>query len=237
MLMNKSKLEGVKAMQQEKRMLFLDTCDPSFKTHFCGQPLPRLSKLAKSHLLFPQLEKNIAQRRAKVVVGLHNPKDTLVSYYHFYSFNKALGCFTGTWDEFFELFRAKNLLYGDPIDWFVSWWTTKGKQDFLHVFYEDLSANPAHEIQRMAAFLDKPASEVDLTKILGWISFESMSNEKSVNYTDMAHLFDCSISQYMRKGRVGDWKNYFTEEQSRYVDKLVAEKCTPVGLKFRYSLE
>ncbi len=36
----------------------------------------------------------------------------------------------------------------------------------------------------------------------------------------------------MRKGVIGDWKNYFTEEQSAHVDKL--ERLSGSGLQFDF---
>ena len=39
------------------------------------------------------------------------------------------------------------------------------------------------------------------------------------------------------KGIVGDWKNYFSEEQSDFVDEKCREYLEPLGLKFEYSLE
>ena len=35
---------------------------------------------------------------------------------------RTLGCFPGTWDEFFTMFEKKQLLYGDYFDWVLPWW-------------------------------------------------------------------------------------------------------------------
>ena len=36
----------------------------------------------------------------------------------------------------------------------------------------------------------------------------------------------------VRKGMVGDWKNYYTEEMRQKMDRLVLEKLQPLGLRF-----
>ena len=42
------------------------------------------------------------------------------------------------------------------------------------------------------------------------------------------------ISPFMRKGIVGDWKNYFSEEQSNIVDEMGKERLKGLDLVFHY---
>ena len=43
-----------------------------------------------------------------------------------------------------------------------------------------------------------------------------------------------SALAFMRKGEVGDWKNYFTPEQSAEMDKVCPEKLNGSGLEFDF---
>ncbi len=57
----------------------------------------------------------------------------------------------------------------------------------------------------------------------------------------MLNLKDLSIcknkvSPFMRSGTVGDWKNYFSAEQSAYVEDKCREFLEPHGLTFVYEL-
>ena len=55
-------------------------------------PSPRL---VKSHLPVKFFLRHLHEDGPRIVVPMRNPKSTLVSLYHFYRANRALGCFTG----------------------------------------------------------------------------------------------------------------------------------------------
>ena len=40
--------------------------------------------------------------------------------------------------------------------------------------------------------------------------------------------------KFLRKGEVGDWRNYFSEEQIDRLDAMYAEKMAGSGLVFEY---
>lgn len=51
---------------------------------------------------------------------------------------------------------------------------------------------------------------------------------------DISWGFDKKVCSFMRKGVVGDWKNYFTIAQSAFLDALFMEKMGDLKLTFRY---
>ena len=75
-------------------------------------------------------------------------------------------------------------------------------------------------------------------KLVEHLSFKQMQGNKAVNYDDMGSkgLYNEDAYQYgfMRKGEIGDWKNFFTDEMSKRMDETIAKYFDPIGLKFVY---
>ena len=85
-------------------------------------------------------------------------------------------------------------------------------------------------IRKVAKFLGKELSEEKIQSLVKHLDFKSMKQNKAVNYEFLAP--NPEDGSFMRKGLVGDWKNYFTDEMSGRVDDAIKKYCTPVGLEF-----
>jgi len=220
---NKSKLSFIE--------LDFPNSPPSLDKVLALQP-PRL---IRSHLPFRYFSRNLHKDGPKIVCVMRNPKDMLVSTYHFYKMNKALGQFQGSWDEFFELFKAKRIYYEDYVKYCSAWSKINGHPNVLLVKYEKMIMNPLSGIRRMANFLEKSLSDDELSAILNETSFDSMSKDKV--FKDLtSQTFDQSVSKFFRKGKVGDWQNYFSEEQDKYVMKMYEEDLKPQGIYIDFTL-
>ena len=179
-------------------------------------------RVIKSHLPHRFFDRAIKTYNFKTIVGLRNVKDNLVSYYNFYKMNEALGNFDHDFDAFFKLFQEKRLLYGDYFSHILGWWAARENPNIHFVKYEDLKADPRAEITKMASFLGKALTDAEIEVILSESSFKSMQDNSAVNMADLSD-FKLSVSKFIRKGEVGDWKNYFTKEQLDFVESRSAE--------------
>ena len=79
-----------------------------------------------------------------------------------------------------------------------------------------MKSNPTKQIEKIADFLDKKFDKETIDIIAKHTSYESLKNNKTTNMTDIPS-YKQDISPFMRKGIVGDWKNYFSEEQNEFV--------------------
>ena len=196
--------------------------------------VPRVSK---SHHMATVYQKQLEEGRAKFIVVVRNPKDLFVSLYHYYRMNILLGLFPGTWDEFFELVRASRLIYGDYFDWYRGWWLERGRDNVLFVKYEDAKMWPMAVTKEISEYLGQALPDEAIMEIVKATSFENMSGNSEVkkNIISAAQKdFRTDISDFFRQGTVGNWKEYFSQEQSEFIDTLYKEKLDVFGLKLDF---
>lgn len=143
-----------------------------------------------------------------------NTNECMVSYYHLCRMSQVLRD-PGTWDEYLDTFINGKVSWGSWFDHVKGWWEIRDKYQILFLFYEDMKRNPKHEIQKVMQFMGKNLDEDVVDKIVLETSFEKMKENPMTNRsTAPKSILDQSISPFMRKGTVGDWKNHFTVVQA-----------------------
>ncbi|KAM8960122.1 sulfotransferase 1C4-like isoform 2-T2 [Pelodytes ibericus] len=198
-----------------------------------GMKSPRL---IKTHLPIQLVPPSIWEKNVKVIYVARNAKDCMVSYYHFQRMNKGLPD-PGTWDDYFSAFLSGNVPWGSWFDHVIGWWNARDKHQILYILYEDMIEDRKREICKMAKFLGKDLSEEVLEKIQQHTSFQAMKENPMTNFSVLpAIVFDQSVSKFMRKGTVGDWKNHFLVSQNITFDEEYEKKMAGVDLTFRTEL-
>ncbi len=167
--------------------------------------------------------------QAKYIGVIRQPKDVCVSMYRILTENPAFGFSQLDFDMFFELFINGQTPYIDYFDHLRLLWSHKDDDNVLLVSYEQMKENLPTVIRKVAQFLD-----VDLTndnqlldRVETYASFDYMKK----NFDSSRNTFLAQHGQatdhsmhFIRKGIVGDWSSYMTDEQSQRLDAITIDK-------------
>jgi hypothetical protein len=116
--------------------------------------------------------------------------------------------------------------HGSYFDWQKNWkmHADAHTDRVLWLQYEDVLANPAAEIKKLAAFLGVShvcVNEDALSDIVRKSSFEHMS--QTAGEAGKYHL---------RKGVSGDWRGHFSDELARSFIEQFQTQCAGSGLTY-----
>jgi hypothetical protein len=182
-----------------------------------------------SHLPYA-LMPGVTDTRARYVYVARNPKDNAVSFYY-HSCSKL--DYEGSWEEFFELFIRGQVGYGLVLDHVLDWWDGSRKNErILFVKYEDMKREPAEAVSRVASFIGVRCDDELLRTVVDKSSFASMASNELANLDWVPQKE--GVPRHMRKGIVGDWREHFSDEQSRRFDALYSQKMRGTGLRFDF---
>ncbi|XP_035828597.1 sulfotransferase family cytosolic 1B member 1 isoform X2 [Aplysia californica] len=227
--------EGAEKNTMDDRFPFFEFPYPGKKA-INDLPSPRR---IKTHLPFPLLPNQMKEKKPKIIYIARNPKDTLVSLYHFaVKFFAPVQRFQGTYDQFCELFAEDKAIYGPWWKHVLEAWKCRDDDNVLVLFYEDLQKDLPGVVRQVASFLGKSLTDAEVDAVAKHCTFESMKNNKSVNYDWLKEQGMASDkADFMRKGKVGDWKNHLSSEISAKLEEMVSSKLTPAGVVFQDTLE
>uniref|UniRef100_H2RRG9 Sulfotransferase n=1 Tax=Takifugu rubripes TaxID=31033 RepID=H2RRG9_TAKRU len=195
------------------------------------EKLPTSPRIIKTHFPVQFVPKSFWEQNCKIIYVARNAKDNMVSYFHMDRMTLTQPD-PGDWNTYFQRFMQGQMLYGSWYDHVNGWWKKKQSYTNIHyMFYEDMIEDTGREINKLCNFLGLSPSEQLKTQISGKVNFNSMKNNNMVNYSTFG-VMDFNVSRFMRKGKVGDWKNHFTVAQNEEFDEDYKKKIDP-ALNFR----
>ena len=226
-------MDKVNAMgHMEERVPYVDISFPGAPSFLETLDKRTSPNITKTHLRYEFARRQVEDGKLKVILVVRNPKDTLVSFYHMYKSQEVLGKFKGSFHDFFELFKAKKMMCGDIFEWNKAWWEQRHRDNILAVKYEEMQQDCADVVRKVAKFLGKGLDNSTVDKIVQACSIKNMRKDPMVNIQNSA--VDMAAGNFYRKGEVGDWVNYFNEEESKLIDQKCKEHFDPIGLYFNF---
>ncbi|KAL6570965.1 hypothetical protein OROGR_000515 [Orobanche gracilis] len=208
---------------------------------FIDNQIPDLSstsspRLFSTHLPFVSLPERVRRDPGhKIVYLCRNPKDILVSLWHFTNSLKHRDAKANSFDEVFDMFCRGISLFGPFWDHVLDYWK-KSRENPDRVFFlkfEDMKETPGCVIRRMAGFLGCPFGEGEeesglVDEILKMCSFDHL---RGLEVNKNGKLSSGEENKaFFRRGVVGDWKNYLGDDMAERIDRITREKFNGTSL-------
>ncbi|XP_060080175.1 sulfotransferase 1C3-like [Ylistrum balloti] len=194
-----------------------------------------------THFTFPLIPTDAKKGVPKVIFVSRNPKDVLVSYFHFLDNMRNTG-FEGDFNFFVKFFLSEEY-FTSGASWFtyMKEWADGFKQHpkmrVLSIAYEDFKKDTFGSIVKLADFLEVQKDPTFLREVEKNVTFEHLKegHSKITGEIDRWSVVDKNgrVPIY-RKGKVGDWKNMFTVAQNEYFDAVYLEKMAGYEFAFEY---
>ncbi|XP_077998707.1 sulfotransferase 2A1-like [Glandiceps talaboti] len=208
-----------KSIRQDWKKAFVKQMDTMVAPRLLFSHLPPDVLHTKTQLI---------EKRPIIICMSRNPKDVCVSWHEFAQ-DFSNGCMAASdMEETITNFVKGCIMHGPWLDYVTSWHKLGRNDGVLHVKYEDMKRHPNSVIGEIADFLNRPLTEEKIQDVAESSTFEAMKSNE--NIIPMAR----DVKNFLRKGRIGDWKNYFTVTQNEYFDKEIIEKLAERGIDFIY---
>ncbi|XP_023754049.1 cytosolic sulfotransferase 5 [Lactuca sativa] len=207
-------------------------------TKFDHLPSPRLFATHFAHDLLPN-SMTAPRSTCKFVYVCREPKDALISKWHFMNKVRSKELAPLLFNEAYELFCDGVSEYGPFWEHVLGYWkaSQESPDKILFLKYEDMKREPSAELKKLAAFMGMSFTAAEeeggvVEEIVKLCSFENLSNLE-VNKGGV-QKFNTQLKvenrDFFRKGKVGDWKNYLTEEMRERIDSITETKLKDSGL-------
>ena len=164
----------------------------------------------------------------KIILIYRDPRDVAISrYFHLLSHPKKL------WEphliDYNKLSEKEGIMHSikiicdEYIDWILRWQkiALQEPERFLVLTFEDMLNDPLNCLQKINLFYKLNFNINYLIKILNKVD-SYMKKGFNVNKTS-------GTRSTFRKGKIGDWKNYFSTEHIKYFKKEAGNKLIEIG--------
>uniref|UniRef100_K7FJ12 Sulfotransferase n=1 Tax=Pelodiscus sinensis TaxID=13735 RepID=K7FJ12_PELSI len=166
----------------------------------------RSPRIISSHLPIQLFAKSFFRSKAKVVYTVRNPKDVLVSLYHFAQIFRPYKE-PGRMDQFLERFLEGDGECRGGGGWHCSAPTWRAPGGGLATDPRPYSPPPQDlrgSIQRICRFLGRELEDQALDAVVANASFQAMKQNKMSNFSlSPSFLLDQSKKSFLRKGGAG----------------------------------
>ncbi|XP_053919894.1 amine sulfotransferase-like [Cuculus canorus] len=203
------------------------------KKDYTTLPSPRI---LATHLPYYLVPRGLRNKRARIIYITRNPKDVMISYYHFSKYIKTLEEIPDL-NIFMERFLSGKVLASSWLDHVSGWFSHAEDFNILFLTYEEMKKDLRSAVLKICNFLGKKLNEEELDSVVRQATFENMRKDPRANYESLPDdIVEREKGSFLRKGTVGDWKNTMTVAQNERFDKVLGEKIKTLPIKFIWDI-
>lgn len=166
-------------------------------------------------------------KKNKIIFLVRDPRDVLVSIFHHKKFRSKN--FNGSLSDYLK----QHVGSLDSILSFYNIWFSNRHipQQFILIKYENFHSNPFLELKNVLEFCG--IENLDDQKIHEAIHFAQFSNMRKMEKSDSQNKklkpvdLENLSSFKTRKGKVGDYKNQFSDSEITFIDQKIQESLNP----------
>lgn len=199
---------------------------------FDSLPSPRILKThAPRELFLAEEDDGSLTPGVKVIYVTRNPFDACVSCY-FHPKPCISPQSTGMpFDAFARLWLSDRVEFGGWINHHKAWrkeYEASFKEAMLWISYEDIVGRPIESIEKIARFLGVDATPTLVERVAAGCKFDNVKKAATAAIAsgakgDLTHL---------RRGVVGDWKNFFSGSLQEEFEHALSIQLGGVDLKY-----
>lgn len=196
---------------------------------FLSDPIVFTSKLTgrrviKCHMPMEMQPKDLVEK-CKVIYVARNIKDVAVSWFH-HLVNMTPHDFQGDFEEHLDLMEKELHMYGSYFHHVLGGWALKDHPNMRFMWFEDMKKDIRKEVLDTCKFTGNTLTPDKLEELLAHISIGSMKKNLSVNIPKSPIM----RGDFIRKGVVGDHKNFFSESRENKWNAWIKEKLENTSL-------
>uniref|UniRef100_A0A8C4QLT4 Sulfotransferase n=1 Tax=Eptatretus burgeri TaxID=7764 RepID=A0A8C4QLT4_EPTBU len=183
-------------------------------------------RVITTHLHRHLAPEGLSKGQGKVVYLARNPKDVVVSSFHFHHIALFLEE-SGSWEDFFQRFLDGKTMHGSWFEHVLGWLKSDENSNLLLLTYEELHTEFRTSLRRLASFLGRPLDSAAEEMVSSHCSFAKMVTNCMTNYSLVPHSWiNHTQGRFLRKGVLGDWKTHLTINQNDKIECEFQERFT-----------
>jgi len=182
-------------------------------------------RLAKTHLAYSLLPRELQEKRGRLIYIARNPKDVAVSFFFHYQASTFLNR-SPDFPSFARRFLDGQVVFGEWLAHVSGYWAQRRHPRLLLLRYEDMKTDLVGEAAKIAEFLEEDLDSRTLATIVEQCSFTSMKENPLVNWSNVK-TWNHEVSPFMRQGEVKDWLRHFDATLNREFEERIAARMAP----------